>query len=58
VVNGHSFMLIRQTAALVRRALAEVCTVTVLKVVAVLRDWRIRYRLGSRVYNLINVGYT
>jgi len=29
VVNGHSFILIRQTAALVRRALAEVCTVPV-----------------------------
>jgi len=32
VVNGHSFMLIRQMAALVRRALAEVCTVSVLLV--------------------------
>ena len=28
VVNGHSFILIRQMAALVRRALAEVCTST------------------------------
>ena len=27
VVNGHSFILIRQMAALVRRALAEICTV-------------------------------
>jgi len=26
VVNGHSFILIRQMAALVRRALFEVCT--------------------------------
>jgi len=34
VVNGHSFMLIRQMASLVRRALAEVCTVPVLLVVA------------------------
>jgi len=32
VVNGHSFILIRQMAALVRRALAEVCTVLVLLV--------------------------
>jgi len=32
VVNGHSFILIRQIAALVRRALAEVCTVLVLLV--------------------------
>ena len=30
VVNGHSFILIRQMTALVRRALAEVCTVPVL----------------------------
>jgi len=29
VVNGHSFILIRQMAAPVRRALAEVCTVPV-----------------------------
>jgi len=33
VVNGYSFILIRQIAALVRRALAEVCTVPVLLVV-------------------------
>ena len=32
MVNGHSFILIRQVAALVRRALAEVCTVSVLLV--------------------------
>ena len=32
VVNGHSFILFRQMAALVRRALAEVCTVPVLLV--------------------------
>ena len=56
MVNGHSFILIRKMAALIRRALVEVCSVTVLKVVAVLRDWRIRYRLGSRVYSLINLG--
>ena len=30
MVNGHSFTLIRQMAALVRRALAEVCTVPLL----------------------------
>ena len=30
VVNGHSFILLRQMAALVRRALAEVCTIPVL----------------------------
>jgi len=30
VVNGHLFILIHQMAALVRRALAEVCTVPVL----------------------------
>jgi len=32
MVNGHSFILICQMAALVRRALAEVCTVPVLLV--------------------------
>jgi len=32
VVKGHSFILIRHMAALVRRALAEVCTVPVLLV--------------------------
>jgi len=32
VVNGHSFILIRQMAALVGPALAEVCTVPVLLV--------------------------
>ena len=32
VVNGHSFILIRQMAELVRRALAVVCTVPVLLV--------------------------
>jgi len=32
VVNGHSFILIRQIAALVGRALAEVCTDPVLLV--------------------------
>jgi len=34
VVNGRSFILIRQMAALVRQALAEVCTVPVLVVIA------------------------
>jgi len=34
VVNGHSVMLIRQMAALVRRALAEVSTVPVLLIMA------------------------
>ena len=32
VLNGHSFILIRQIAALVGRSLAEVCTVPVLLV--------------------------
>jgi len=32
VVNGHSFILIRQMAALARCGLAEVCTVAVLLV--------------------------
>jgi len=32
VVNRHSFMLIRQMSAVVRRAFAEVCTVPVLLV--------------------------
>ena len=32
MVNEHSFILIRQMAALVRRALVEVCTVPVLLV--------------------------
>ena len=32
MVDGHSFKLIRQMAALVRRALVEVCTVPVLLV--------------------------
>jgi len=36
VVNRHSFRLIRQMAALVRRALAEVCTVRVLLVYSLL----------------------
>jgi len=36
--NGHSFILIRQMAALVRRALAEVCTVPVLLVNYALRN--------------------
>ena len=35
VVNVHSFILIRQMAALVRRALAEVCVVPVLLVLYV-----------------------
>ena len=30
MVNGHSFILIRQMAALIRRALAAVCTVPML----------------------------
>jgi len=33
VANGHSFVLIRQIAAVVRRALAEVCTVPMLLVI-------------------------
>ena len=33
MVNGHSFILIHQIVALVRRALAEVCTVPVLLVI-------------------------
>jgi len=33
MVNRHSFILIRQMAALARRALADVCTVPVLLVV-------------------------
>ena len=32
MVNGHSFIVIRRMAALVRRDLAEVCTVPVLLV--------------------------
>jgi len=35
VVNGHSSILIRQMAAQIRRALAEVCTVQVLLVITV-----------------------
>ena len=35
LVNRHSFILIRQMAALVRRALTEVCTVPVLLVIVV-----------------------
>jgi len=38
VVNGHSFILIRQMAVLVRRALAEVCTVLVLLVMRTLHS--------------------
>ena len=38
VVNGDSFILIRQMAALVRRALAQVCTVALLLVMAALRN--------------------
>ena len=33
MVNGYSFILIRQMVALVRRALAELCTVPVLLVI-------------------------
>jgi len=40
VVNGHSFILIHRLAALVRRALAEVCTVPVLPVFAALNAER------------------
>ena len=36
MVNGHSFTLIRQMAALVKRALAEVCSVPVIRVVTAL----------------------
>jgi len=45
MVNRHSFILIRQMVALVRRALAEVCTVPVLVVIMLqlnriwLRPW-------------------
>ena len=43
VVNGHSFVLISSElpdmAALVRRALAEVCTVPVLQVHSIIRSW-------------------
>ena len=38
VVNGHLFTLIRQMTALVIRALAEVCTVPVILVMAALRN--------------------
>ena len=33
VVNWHSFILIRQMAALVRRALVEVCTIPVFSLI-------------------------
>ena len=36
MVNGHSFILIRKMSALVRRALAELCTVPVLLVLKIL----------------------
>jgi len=43
VVNGHSFILISSDlpdmAALVRGALAEVCTVPVLQVHSIIRSW-------------------
>jgi len=55
VVNGHSFILIRQMAALIRRALAEVCIVSVLLVrdVRILRfcACRILRRIGQLVQN-------
>ena len=38
MVNGHSFTLIRQIAALVKRALAEVCSVSVLLAMASLHS--------------------
>jgi len=38
VVNGHLFILIRQMAALIRRAVAEVCTVPVLLVLFLLQS--------------------
>ena len=37
MVNGHSVILIRQMAALVGRALSEVCTVSVLLVAKVMQ---------------------
>jgi len=45
MINGHSFILIRQMAALVRRALAKVCTVPVLQVVSG-SVWQIKLTLG------------
>jgi len=47
VINEHSFILIRQMAALVRRALAEVCTVPVLLVYS----WTGAY-LAQSVYQI------
>ena len=38
MVNGHLFILIRQMVALVRRAVAEVCTVPVLLVLFLLQS--------------------
>jgi len=36
VINGHSFILIRQMASLVRRASVELCTVPLLLVVIII----------------------
>jgi len=48
VVNGHSFILIRQVAALVRHALTEVCTVPVFLVTgSIARSATCRYLIYS-----------
>ena len=57
MVNGHSFILIRQMAALVRRALAEVCTVLVILVVLFSKKvlWQLK---DLEVLRLKDTGYT
>jgi len=53
VVNRHSFILIRQMVSLVRRALAEVCTVPVLLVVCEFGIFcYISDHFGTEIWNL------
>ena len=54
--DGHSFILIRQRAAMVGRALAEVCTVPVLLVMSVATiAHEFEVRLYSKPENLVAV---
>jgi len=56
VVNGHSFILIRQKAAMVRCAMAEVCTVPiflVMSVATIAREFEVRF--NSKPENLVPV---
>ena len=57
MINGHSFIPIRQVAALVRRALADVCSVPVLLVLSVklTRSHAAKYRANTLSLNPFSV---